>query len=352
MKKRIPKFERDQIIKFLRKKEISSLESVPLEELLIKNVRKDILDYFLIKEGREDLKGKTLLTENDLNFIIEFLNTHEDFIQKIKGEQGPPGKDGLSITGPQGPPGPPGKDGLVTEGPQGPQGPPGPPGKDGKNGKPGKTGKAGKMTVESFLKLLSGNEDLKREFLSFIEQNLMTVKSGFLGGGLGENDTIRLITSRAKSASVDTNNFDDILTSADNTIQKSFDTLDDHTHTKSVCITPFESTQAISTGNGTIAFGVPLEINGWKLTDAVATVYDAGSGGSTTDIQIRRKRSGSDVDMLSTPITLSNGEYFARDGVIDTSNDDVNTGDQLYIDVDSVNVTPPNGLAVTLTFTK
>jgi hypothetical protein len=71
------------------------------------------------------------------------------------------------------------------------------------------------------------------------------------------------------------------------------------------------------------------------------------------DIQIRRRRSGSEVDMLSTPVTVGSGEYYARDGVINASNDDVATGDLIFIDVDTVHdPTPAYGLSVALTFTK
>ena len=44
-------------------------------------------------------------------------------------------------------------------------------------------------------------------------------------------------------------------------------------------------------------------------------------------------------------------EYYQDDGVIDTSYDDVNTGDQIFIDVEGVTLTtPPKGLSVVLTF--
>ena len=81
-------------------------------------------------------------------------------------------------------------------------------------------------------------------------------------------------------------------------------------------------------------------------------VSDAGVGTGSTDVQVRRRRNGANVDMLSTPITISVGEYFAEYGVIDPSNKNVNTGDQIFIDVDSVTSTKPNGLSVTLTFKK
>jgi hypothetical protein len=90
-------------------------------------------------------------------------------------------------------------------------------------------------------------------------------------------------------------------------------------------------------------------MNAMDLTAAIASVHTQGVTG-TTDVQLRRRRAGSDVDMLSTKITIG-AEYFAADGVIDTANDDINTGDQIYVDVDAIHSgTAPLGLSVTLSF--
>jgi len=90
-------------------------------------------------------------------------------------------------------------------------------------------------------------------------------------------------------------------------------------------------------------------MNGKDLTVALAAVHTKGITG-TTDVQLRRRRAGSDVDMLSTKITIGD-EWFAADGVINEANDDVNTGDMIYVDVDAVHSgTAPKGLSATLTF--
>jgi len=113
----------------------------------------------------------------------------------------------------------------------------------------------------------------------------------------------------------------------------------------------FDSTSSISTGDGKAAFSVPLTMDDYILTDAIASVHTKGVT-ATTDIQIRRRRNGSDIDMLTTPITIGD-EYYARDGAINASNDDTSTGDQIYIDVDTVHSgTAPKGLFATLTFKK
>ena len=99
----------------------------------------------------------------------------------------------------------------------------------------------------------------------------------------------------------------------------------------------------------TYAFTIPPTFDGWNLIDAIASVTDKGITG-TTDVQVRRRRAGSDADMLSTKITIGD-EFFAADGVINESNDDVNTGDQIYVDVDAIHSgTAPNGLSVNLVF--
>ena len=90
-------------------------------------------------------------------------------------------------------------------------------------------------------------------------------------------------------------------------------------------------------------------MNGFNLIDVVASVHTKGVTG-TTDVQVRRRRAGSDVDMLTVKVTIGD-EYFATDETVNTSNDDINTGDQIYVDVDAVHSgTAPKGLSVVLTF--
>jgi len=117
--------------------------------------------------------------------------------------------------------------------------------------------------------------------------------------------------------------------------------------TKAYGIAPFESDQDVTVGDGKVAFTVPSFMNGMDLIDVIASVHTPGSGSGTTDVQLRRRRSGSDVDMLSTKVTIGTGEYNAADGVVNTSNDDLQTGDQLYTDVDAVTSTAPKGLSIT-----
>ena len=124
----------------------------------------------------------------------------------------------------------------------------------------------------------------------------------------------------------------------------------DGANTRCICIGIYESDEDVAVGDGTLAIPIPADLNGYDLTDALATVHTKGATG-TTDIMVRRRRSGTDADMLTTAITIGD-EFYANDEGVNASNDDVATGDQLYIDIDAVHTTAPKGLSVVLTFTK
>ena len=120
---------------------------------------------------------------------------------------------------------------------------------------------------------------------------------------------------------------------------------------REIALTLFESDASVEVGDGKIAIPIPTNLNGFNLINVLATVHTKGITGST-DVQIRRRRSGSDVDMLSTKITIGD-EFYSTDEVINTANDDIATGDNLYIDVDSIHSgTAPLGLSVILIFEK
>jgi hypothetical protein len=106
-----------------------------------------------------------------------------------------------------------------------------------------------------------------------------------------------------------------------------------------------------ATGDGKAFFRVPAELNGMNLTGVAATVYTAGTTG-TTDIQLRNKTDS--ADMLSTKMTIDSTETdtstAATAAVINTSTDDVVTGDVIAIDVDAVSTTAAKGLYVEMRF--
>ena len=94
------------------------------------------------------------------------------------------------------------------------------------------------------------------------------------------------------------------------------------------------------------------DLNGLNLIDADACVSTQSTSGLPT-MQIRRKRGGSSADMLTTKISIDANEdcsYTAAAApVIDTGNDDVLTGDLIYVDID-VAGTGAKGLLVVLTY--
>lgn len=114
-------------------------------------------------------------------------------------------------------------------------------------------------------------------------------------------------------------------------------------------------------GDGKAYFRIPPALNGMNLVGVAANVYTAGTT-NTTDVQIARCAaaasgnicSGTVADMLSTKITIDSGENdtttAATTAVINTSNDDVVTGQVIRIDLDAISTTPAQGLLVTLTF--
>lgn len=115
-------------------------------------------------------------------------------------------------------------------------------------------------------------------------------------------------------------------------------------------ISCFAPATSCATGDGKGFASIPTAMNGMNLVFASSGVYTVPAGANTMDIQIRRVRLGVSADMLSTKITHGVGEQVAKDGVIDASNDDVETDDLVVVDVDAVNSTPGAGLVVILGF--
>lgn len=113
----------------------------------------------------------------------------------------------------------------------------------------------------------------------------------------------------------------------------------------------FAPTQDVTTGDGAAYAQVPSILNGHNIVSVRAVVITAGTTG-TTDIQIARIRIGTPADTLTTKITIDSGGTDSASAttpaVINTSNDDLATGDLLRIDVDAVSTTEPLGLIVTI----
>ena len=110
------------------------------------------------------------------------------------------------------------------------------------------------------------------------------------------------------------------------------------------------SGSALTTGDGKAYFMVPTKLNGWNLIRANAAVTTVSSSGTPT-VQVHNVTDA--VDMLSTRITIDANESTsytaATPPVIDTTKDDVATGDLIRVDVD-VAGTGAKGLIVVLSF--
>jgi len=123
-----------------------------------------------------------------------------------------------------------------------------------------------------------------------------------------------------------------------------------HTHSRVCEIIAVADTTTNTTGDAKATFTIPYELNGYNLTNAAASVSTVSSSGTVT-VQIRNVTDSQ--DMLSTLITIDaneNTSYTAATSmVIDTSHDDVATGDEIAIDLDGVG-TGSKGLKVILTF--
>jgi len=111
----------------------------------------------------------------------------------------------------------------------------------------------------------------------------------------------------------------------------------------------------VQTGDAAITFDIPAGIGGSDLTYAYARHATVGSGGTDTEIQIRNVTDA--VDMLTTKLHVDSGEVnsttAATSYAVDTSNDDVVEGDEIAIDIDSLDSsTVPQGLFVIVGFDK
>lgn len=118
-------------------------------------------------------------------------------------------------------------------------------------------------------------------------------------------------------------------------------------------VLPFEvfgPTSDVTTGDSKVVFPIDSILNGHNVVAVRARTTTAGVTG-TTDIQVHRLRGVSAVDILSTKATIDSTEKTtttaATAAVVNTANDDLQTDDELHIDVDAVSSgTAPKGLWV------
>lgn len=105
--------------------------------------------------------------------------------------------------------------------------------------------------------------------------------------------------------------------------------------TKNIIVKALADDANVILADGNSHFTVPIELNGMDLVSVGAHVYTVSSAGLPT-FQIHNLTDA--VDMLSTEITIDVAENDSKDAtnlpVIDTTKDDVVTGDVLRFDCD------------------
>lgn len=112
-----------------------------------------------------------------------------------------------------------------------------------------------------------------------------------------------------------------------------------------------DSDVATAVADGKQAFVVPAAWNGMNLVDLTCAVADLNSAASgATTVVLRRVRGATAVDMTSTGVTINYDEYSASDETVDTANDDIQTGDKIYVDVNAVTSPAHKGLSCTASF--
>ena len=119
--------------------------------------------------------------------------------------------------------------------------------------------------------------------------------------------------------------------------------------TRNVSLSLFASDASAAVIDGALGLPIPSTMNGLTLREVLVSVIEPGLVSGILSIQVRRFRAGAEVEMLSIPTTLAVDEYVSINGVVDSSNDDVLTGDILFVDVTTVPATPPEGVSVSLT---
>lgn len=130
--------------------------------------------------------------------------------------------------------------------------------------------------------------------------------------------------------------------------------------TKTVCVQISGSASgdtALATGDDKATLAIDTTLNGMNLIAVKAYVTTVSSSGAPL-FQVRRSRRSSAtartvVDMLSTGVSIDANEFESADAataaVINTSNDDVQTGDILLFDCDTAG-TGTKGATILLTF--
>lgn len=114
-----------------------------------------------------------------------------------------------------------------------------------------------------------------------------------------------------------------------NAIQGNMQVVLDAINEPAVFSIPLNTDTALTTGDDKLQFHIPAKMNGWTITGATIS---RGSGSGTITVMLYNVTDS--VDVFSSGLTIASGNY-SDTVTINTSNDDVATGDRLRVDVDS-----------------
>lgn len=121
---------------------------------------------------------------------------------------------------------------------------------------------------------------------------------------------------------------------------------------KEIGWTVVNDTTDTAVADGLQAGVIPASMNGMNLMDVTCSVGSiTGATSGTTTVVLRRVRGATAVDMTSTGVTIDYNAYTASDETVNTANDDVATGDKIFVDINAVSAgAAAKGLSCTAVF--
>lgn len=112
-----------------------------------------------------------------------------------------------------------------------------------------------------------------------------------------------------------------------------------------------DSDVATAVADGKQPIAIPSFMNGMNLVDVTCTVADLNSAASgATTVVLRRLRGATAVDMTSTGVTIDYNAYTDSDETVDATNDDVQTGDLIFVDINAITTAAHKGLSCSAVF--
>lgn len=116
---------------------------------------------------------------------------------------------------------------------------------------------------------------------------------------------------------------------------------------RGICFPVFDADTDLYVCDGVSFAIIPSDFDGFVISNICAGVAVKGVLGTTT-IQVRRRRNNVESEVLSSLISIGDA-YYSENGVINSLNSTLATGDKLLVDIQSIHSNQsPKGLAVTV----